>query len=127
MAGFVTVIQAVEKQSGFWAGRLLDENGAGVGSTILTSLTGTLYDRATQAIINRRNAQNIINANQCTMDAAGNFRWDWVPADQTYVNPNRTIEEHVMLITAKWTRSDGFPGEANHEIHFNVARVVLNA
>ena len=126
---FQTVIQAVEKQSGIWGARLVDENGAGVGSTILASLTGTLYDMSTAArtVINSRSAQNILNGNQCTMDAAGNFVFTWLPADQTILNPGRTVEEHVFVITAKWTDVNNNPREANHELHFMVARVVNNA
>lgn len=125
----VTIIPAVERQSGVYTARLVDENLAGVGSTILTSFTLTLYDRSTaqRTIINSRNAQDILNANQVTLDAAGNLQWTWLPADQAFVNPNRDTEEHVALFTAKWTDTSGNPREANHELHFMVARVVLNA
>lgn len=123
--GFQSIIQAVERQSGFWRGRLQDENGAGVGTSILTSLTGTLYDRSTtqRTIINSRSNQDILNNNQCTMDADGNFRFDWLPTDQVFINPNRDGEEHVFRIQAKWTSTDGNPREAEHELHFMVARV----
>lgn len=126
---FQSIIETVERQSGFWAARLVDENGAGVGTTILTSLTGTLYDKSTsqRTIINSRTTQNILNANQCLMDIDGNFRFNWLPADQAFVNPNREKEEHVFLITAKWTSTDGNPREANHELHFLCDRVVYNA
>lgn len=129
MTGLVFNVQAVERQSGTYTARLVDENGAGVGSSILSSLTLTLYDLSTasRTIINSRSTQSVLNVNQVSIDVAGNLAWTWLPADMAFVNPNRATEEHVALFTAKWTDGSGNPREANHEVHFQVARVVLNA
>ncbi len=121
------VNDSAEKKSGTYRAVLKDENGQVVSSVVLTSFTLTLYDLPTRAIINNRNGQNVLNANQVTVDVAGNIIWTWLPADQTFINPNRPSEEHVGLFTAKWNDSSGNQREANHEVHFLVARVVLNA
>lgn len=128
-SSLVFTVQAVERQSGTYTARLVDENGQPVGSSVLTSFTLTLYDLSTAArtIINSRSTQDVLNANQVSLDANGYLTWTWLPADQAFVNPNRTVEEHVALFTAKWLDGSANPREANHEVHFIVARVVLNA
>ena len=63
----------------------LDGNSASIGTTILgmdgsplgpaslSSLTVTLYDRDSQAVINEREAQDVLNANGGTLTDAGVF------------------------------------------------------
>ena len=119
-------IDAKEKQSGLYTATLKDENGAAISSSVLTTFTLTLYDRLTRAIINGRNVQNVLNANQVTLDSDGHLRWVWLPADQTMINPNKVIEEHVGLFEAKWTDGAGRPRQAEHEVIFNVARKVYS-
>lgn len=118
------VTDAVEQKSGIYTGTLVDENGVAVNSNVLTSFTLTLYDQATNTIINTRNAQNVLNSNQVTVDINGKVTWVWLPADMTIVNPNRASEIHVALFEAKWLDNASRPRQLNHEVWFTVNRIV---
>ena len=82
---------------------LLDETGAVVPAASLTTFTLTLYDRATNAIINSRSAQNILNANGVTVDSSGNMVWTGTPSDAPILNSTRTSEQHVALFHYTWS------------------------
>lgn len=117
------VIDAKEMQSGIYGATLTDENGHTISSGTLSSFTITLYDKLSRVIINSRNAQNALNANQVTLDTNGIVTWVWLPLDMPVLNSNREIEEHVALFTAKWTDGAGRPRQANHEVLFRVERI----
>lgn len=116
-------VDAKEKQSGVYSCTLKDENGSTVSSAVLDAFLLTLHDRLTGAIINSRSGQNVLNANQVTVDTLGNVVWIWLPNDMTMINPNKAIEEHVALFEAKWTDGGGRPRQANNEVVFNVHRI----
>ena len=117
------VPNAVERQSFVYTATLQDEGGVPLSYLAVDSLTLTLYDLNTNAIINSRSSQNALNANQVSLDAAGNLKWQGLPADGTFINPNKPMEEHVALFTVKWTDGLGRPHQANHEVHFLVNRI----
>lgn len=117
------VPNAVERQSGIYTAALRDENGAPLGAASISSFTLTLYDVNTGTTVNGRYQQNILNANQVTVDAQGQVTWTWLPLDMQILNPNRQQEEHVALFVVKWTDGQGYPRQANHEVHFTVNRI----
>lgn len=117
------VPNAVERQSGIYTAALRDENGAPLGSAAISSFTLTLYDVNTGVTVNGRYQQNILNANQVTVDAQGQVTWTWLPLDMQILNPNRQQEEHVALFVVKWTDGQSRPRQANHEVHFTVNRI----
>jgi len=117
------VPNAVEQQSGIYRATLRDENGAAVAAQVLTTFTLTLYNLSSGTVINSRSAQNVLNANQVTVDGSGNVVWNWLPADMTIINPNLNSEEHVALFEAKWLDSQLRNRQGNHEVHFIVNRV----
>lgn len=119
------VQNAVQSQSGSYKAQLVDENRVPISYATLTSLTLTLYDLRSSVIVNGRNAQNVLNANQVTMDVNGNIVWTWLPADMPLLVPTVQQEEHVALFVAKWTDSGGNARQANHEVHFYVNKIPL--
>lgn len=111
-----------EKTAARLTGQLVDETGAGVSAGSLSTLTLTLYDKLTGTIINGRNAQNVLNASNVTIDASGNVVWSMVAADNPILDDTLTLETHVALFQATWGTGKG----ANIEIEFqvrNIARV----
>jgi hypothetical protein len=97
---FVMEPQA-ERSSGVITATLNDETGAPVPLASMTALTLTLYDQATRGILNSRQNQNVLNANNVTMGAAnGLVTWAVQPADQACVSGKD--ETHVALFVAKW-------------------------
>ena len=82
-----------------------DESGVSISSANLTTLTLTVYaNNNTASIVNSRSNQNILNANNVTVDTSGNLIWQMTPADNTILG-NYLSEVHTALFT--WTYSSG--------------------
>lgn len=98
-----TMETQAERSSGVVTATLVDETGAPVAKAGVTALTMTLYDAATNAIINSRKNQNVLDVNNVTMTAAtGIVAWSVQPADMAMVS-QLTRETHVAQFTAKWS------------------------
>lgn len=70
----------------------------------LNTLTLTLYDQRTGAVINARNGQNVLNLNQVTLDAfTGALVWTMLAADNPIINDALRQEEHIALFIGTWT------------------------
>jgi len=82
-----------------------DENGAALPAASLTTLELTLYDKASGTIINTRNNQNALNANNVTVDGSGNGKFQTVAADTAILDATKPMEEHVTKF--KWTWASG--------------------
>lgn len=82
-----------------------DELGAAIPGTQLTTLTLTLYAEHTGAIVNGRDAQNVLNANNVTVDANGILVWLLQPADNAILDGGRAYERHIALF--QWTYASG--------------------
>lgn len=82
---------------------LEDETGTPIAAASLTTLTLTLYDRVTNAIINSRSAQNILDANGVTVDSSGNLVWTGTPSDAPILNSARNSEQHIALFHYTWS------------------------
>jgi hypothetical protein len=87
-----------------------------------TTLVLTLYDDRTGAIINSREALNVLNANIGTVSSEGAVALLFTPADMAVVG-GVPYETHVALL--EWTWSGGTKA-GRHEIVFvvrNLAKV----
>jgi hypothetical protein len=84
-----------------------DMAGDAIVKASLLSLTATLYDEATESIINSRNAQSVLDANGGTVASDGTLTLRLQPLDAVIVGTLDAgeIEAHVLLIG--WTWSDG--------------------
>lgn len=79
----------------------------------LATLTLTLYvikGDGTQAVVNGRNVQNVLNQNNVTVDANGNLTWAIQVADTTLVE---TIPFEIHRAVFAWTWASG---AGNHEV-----------
>lgn len=87
----------------------------------LTTLTLTLYvilSDGTQAIVNGRNIQNVLNLNNVTVDGSGNLTWNVQVGDTT---PQQVIPFEIHRAVFAWT----WPGGAgNHEVWLKVAQLI---
>lgn len=98
-----TMETQAERSTGVVTAILRDETGAPVAKASMTSLTLTLYERTTGAILNSRRNQNVLDANNVTMGVAdGLVTWALQPADMAIVS-QLTAEAHVALFVAKWS------------------------
>ncbi len=91
---------------------ILDEDGNPVQPT---SLTLTYYNRATGAIINSRDGQNVLNMNNVVI-ANGAMAWSMQIADTTIVDATSVAEINVALW--KWVAN------SKTNLHTTIIRVV---
>lgn len=84
---------------------LVDLAGVAVPGSVLDSLVLTYYQEYTQAIINARNAQNVLQANGVTVGADGKLVWGLSLADTVIVNDALETEPHIANFT--FTYPDG--------------------
>lgn len=94
---------------------LKDHTGAAIAAAQLATLTLTLYNVDTLAIINSIDDMNILNANRGTVDANGNLAIVLIPADNPIVNTVLIEEVHRMLIEYTYGSNAG-----RHEVEFKV-------
>ena len=102
----IDVFQAqkqLERSSGVVVATLRDEAGVAVPLATMTTLTLTLRDQATRAIVNTRDRQNVLNANNVTFGATdGLVTWAVQPADLECVSGGNE-EVRRALFTARWS------------------------
>lgn len=101
---------------------LKDETNTPIDGTILDALLLTYYDVATRAVINTREAQNVLNTNNVTIDVNGLLTWVIQPADAIILDPRRELEAHQALFTFSWA---GGTRIARHEIQFFVEAITF--
>ena len=97
MAVLTKIFDVIEDTSGTYTGRLVDETGTPVSSANIDTATLSLYDTADDAIINSRSEQNVLNANQVTIDTSGLITWAFLAADMPRLHFNRLTELHTAL------------------------------
>lgn len=78
---------------------ITDENGDAIPSADLTSVKLTLKNMDDGAIINSRNLQDVLNANDVTIDADGLLTWDMTPDDNPLIDNSRKKERHRAIFT----------------------------
>lgn len=102
-----------------YTGQIVDELGAGIDAASLTTLTLTLYDLVSNTIINGRNAQNILNANNVTVDASGNLVWSVQPSDNP-IYSSTPVENELHIALFQWTWGVAGVNKGNHEVGIRV-------
>lgn len=100
-------IGPVPKETSFkYTGILYDDSVPPVviPAASLTTLTMTLRDVNTKAIINSRDKQDILNVNGVTVDSSGNLTWEATPADSPIIGvlKNGQTEQHEAQIVWTW-------------------------
>lgn len=84
-----------------------DMGGTAIAKAALLSLTATLYDEATSAVINSRNAQSVLDANNGAVASDGTLTLRLTPSDSVIMGTVAVgdTETHVLRLT--WTWNDG--------------------
>ena len=91
-----------ENASARFTGVLKDEGGSTIPAASLTTLTLTIYDQATGAVINSRNDVSILNANGGVVDGSGNLVMQFDPADNAIQDATKILEPHIWLFEWSW-------------------------
>jgi hypothetical protein len=113
----------IEGTTGLYTFVLVDELGAGIESTFLDSLSLTLYDTDSHTVINARQDQDILNANDGTVETdpgppiTTTVTFHLQPADTIILNQNRRVEYRVLSF--RWTWNSG-QRVGRHAVQFGV-------
>jgi len=99
---------------------LTDATGANLDTASVLTLTATLVNATTGAVINSRNAQTILNANGGSLADNGDgnalLTLKLSPADNANVGTTAgNLEIHYLLVTWTWQDSDGDTQTGKHE------------
>jgi hypothetical protein len=109
-------IQSVtEHSTASYSCTLLDHTNQPIPGPALSSLTLTLYDRVSDAVLNGRDNQDVLNANDVTVDGNGVLTWLLQPADTAMHDSTLGSEVHVALFTITWPG-----GHFHHEVSFHI-------
>ena len=112
----------LEATTAFPRFNLVDETGAAIAGTSLSTFTLTYYDADTLTVLNSRSAQPVLNQNGVTVDGQGLVTWTMTPDDTVLVSTTKERELHVALWTWAWasgTRTN------RHEVGLYIERVSL--
>lgn len=113
------VYDAWENTSAKFTGTIVDEDGDAVPGSILESLTLSLTDLATAAVINSRNEQDVLGQNGVTVSEAGALIWTVDPDDNPILDDDRPKDEtHLAVFVAVWPN-----GQATFGLRIRVQRV----
>jgi hypothetical protein len=85
--------------------QVVDENKVPIAAASLGSMTLSLIDAASKAIVNSVNKAPILNAGRGTVDAGGNLQLTLTPADTALLVASDDQEIRTLVID--WTYSGG--------------------
>lgn len=108
-----------ERTTPRYTATIVDDRDNVLASGSLSTMTLTLYDKSTGNILNSRDDQNVLNANQVTIDSSGNLVWIVQVQDLALVNTNETNETHVALFEWSWS-AESLTKNGKHEIELAV-------
>lgn len=111
-----------EGSSGLYTATLATPGGTAVTAVMLTALSLTLYDKETGAIVNSRDAQDVLNKGNVTIDAEGEIAWSIQPADTVILDATKEKETRVALFHATWNTGSE-TGEHRWEYTFQVDKL----
>lgn len=109
-----------EKSTALYTAVLKDANNVLIGSGDIVSLSITLCNVADGSIINSRNAQDALNANDVTVDVSGNLVFTLRPADTIIVDPTLEFEKHRATFIMVFNGTS----QATWDVDFKVRNLV---
>lgn len=95
----------MERSSGRMTATMVDEAGDPISSASLDTLTLTLFEILSKKAINGRDDQNVLNANNVTVNSSGELVWTIQPADNALIRQSHGYEVHRALF--EWTWDSG--------------------
>lgn len=133
-----TRFRMTEHSTGIVEGDIVDQDGLGVPAASLTSAMLTLWDWHAGAhggsprpgIINGRDEQDVLNANNVIIDTDGHFAWSVQPEDNGLPDDpsewsmllNRGMWRHRALLVFTWAT-----GSFQYEFEIDVKNLRLTA
>lgn len=118
----------LEGTTGLYSFALVDEEDEGIDGSFLTTLTLTLYDGESLTVVNNRQDQDILNANDGSIETdpgpplTTTVTVELQPADTVILNEHRVKEYRVLSF--RWTWDSG-RRVGRHVVQFGVENVLL--
>jgi len=94
-----------EGSSARYTAILKDEAGVLIPVANINTLTLTLFNLKDETIINSRNAQDVKNLNNVTIDSNGLLTWNIQALDTPIVDTTQAFETHRALFSMVWDSS----------------------
>ena len=110
-----------EKTYGSVTATLTSDGSTAIPLSSVDSITMTLIEEQTGDVINSREAQDVLNTNNCTLDStSGLFTWAVQTADTAIVGNTRVgdREHHIATFSIVWSTTN--------QMNFEIALHVLN-
>jgi hypothetical protein len=108
--GSALQIELTEGETPQYTATLRDEAGIVVPAASLSAARMTLYSVHTNAIVNGRTNQNVLNANDVTIGAAGEIKWKLREADTLLIDVPKPPRGHYRaVIVFEWSDAQGVP------------------
>jgi len=101
----VDIFEVPELSTPVYRSALIDDLGEPVQGALLTTLTLTVLQEYTLAVVNGRDGQNVLNTNGVTIDTDGMLRWGLTVDDTVILNDALRKEMHRALFA--WTFDSG--------------------
>ena len=117
---------ALEHTTPVYVFEIVDEAGVAVDASQIATLTLTYYDKATEHIINSRDAEDVLNLGDVALvtdigpPIVTTVTWTLQPEDTVIVDQRRETEQHIALF--EWTWDSGAKAMA-HEVQFGVEQI----
>lgn len=111
-----------ENATSVYQATIVDEDEVAIPANDLDALTLTLYDKGTGTIINSRDGQDVLNANNVTVSAQGVLVWTMQPEDNPIVTPSEVthgLEAHIALFEWTWDTTK----KGNYEVQIDVLQI----
>ncbi len=125
-------IRVNERSSKVVTFTILDDAGLPVPVSAISVATLTLYDFQTGqiggspqvGILNNRQDQDVLNANDVTIDSAGLVTWIMQPEDNIISTERRQIERHRAMFSFTWSiGSPTIAGASTYECEIEVVNL----
>ena len=95
---------------------LRDEEGVTIPDSVINTLTLTLSHVGTGAIINSRNGQNVLNANNVTVDGSGNLVFALQALDTVIIDDTQSKEYHRATFQCRFDTNK----HSNWDVDFRI-------
>jgi hypothetical protein len=105
---------------------LRDESGAPISQTVIDAIRATYFSEPSQTILNERENQPALNANDFTLDEDGLFVWKMAEADVRIVeDPPPAYVVHQLLLVIEWRDNEDVARQLTQRIHLPVLRAPM--
>lgn len=125
----VTSFKVVQDTSARYRATIVDTDGSAIPASSITTLTVKLTDINTGSVINSRNDQSLLNANDGTVDSNGLLSWYMRSADNPIVtsSSSASVESHLAMFTVTWLDIRGVSQKSKWPVVFNVVNLAVEA